>query len=290
METTRDPKKICSLIGFALLGMMLVWIASTYAISYFLAQQMPWFFSYGWAGLFINDATLYLLGVPVFLLVLHFIPNGPKPTQPRPRTTFGPGKFVLTMIFNYGASWALSFVSVLLILIVQLAMRGLSPGSPPSAADLASPSWVANLFFMVLVPAVGEEFLFRYMLRRKLEGSGDKIYIFFSALCFSLFHANLAQSLFTFVVGAVFAWVYTISGKLWVPMLMHFLLNLMGAVIVPSLINYDWVLIIYLMIVMVIFIITAIVFFFVFKGFVFSTMQPPHEAGWPYKQIGRAHV
>ncbi|MDL2324383.1 CPBP family intramembrane metalloprotease, partial [Ruminococcaceae bacterium OttesenSCG-928-A16] len=148
-------------------------------------------------------------------------------------------------------------------------------------ADLAAMGGVVvNLIFGACVPALGEEFLFRHVLYRKMRGCGDATYIFFSAFCFALFHGNFAQMLYAFAVGVIFAWVYVKTGNIWVSVALHFIINCMGIVVAPLLLENELATMM-MGVAVIAFIAGAIVIFVKMRKRVWAGLTPPTEAGWP---------
>jgi len=62
---------------------------------------------------------------------------------------------------------------------------------------------------------------------------GEKTAIILSALVFGLLHQNLFQFFYAFALGLVFAYIYTRTGRLRYPILLHAIVNFMGSVIAP---------------------------------------------------------
>lgn len=282
MTEKRRPARVCGVIGLALFAMMVVWLGGTTVASMLITSNMPWLMENAWIIWILNDVPLYALGLPVFLLILKFVPDGPS--RPRDTHSIGVGHFLLLLVFCYGVTYVFNLVSM----AIQLLLMALLGGSGDALGNNALQQMVAgstvlpSLIFGALVPAVGEEFMFRYVLRKKLRGASDRIYIFFSALCFSLFHANIAQMLYAFVLGAVFAWVYLYTGKIWLPMLLHFIINTLGLVVAPLALENEVVLIIFAIFILAAVVGGIVIFCLKYKRVV-ATLMPPTEPGWPYK-------
>jgi len=83
------------------------------------------------------------------------------------------------------------------------------------------------LFVVVLLPALGEEALFRGIIQRKLFQSWGNIHvaIFVSAAIFSAIHLQFYGFLPRMLLGAVFGYLYYWSGSLWVAVFAHFINN-----------------------------------------------------------------
>lgn len=84
------------------------------------------------------------------------------------------------------------------------------------------------LIFDALVPSLCEELLCRYALLRLLSPFGRGGSALLSAIVFSLLHANLYQMPYAFFAGLMLATLTLASRSVFVPMLFHFLNNLIS--------------------------------------------------------------
>ena len=278
MQTNRNPKKVCAQIGLGLFTMLLSWIVFSSILSVVFMKQI-----YAGNGILlwlVNDIPLYFVGVPLFLLFLKFIPDGAEPE--REAMKMNPGRFLLLLGFCLGATYLLSYVGLLITELVNLIKGGSNGGALGLDSLLEGNNIFVNLFFGAVIPALGEEFVFRYMLRRKMKGSGDKTYMIFSALSFALFHVNHVQGLYAFVIGLALAWIYLRTGKLLYTISLHFIINTLGLVFFPFLVELENGELIAGLI-MITLILLAIVLFFVYFKRVRNGLMPPSEPGWPYK-------
>lgn len=84
-----------------------------------------------------------------------------------------------------------------------------------------------NLFIIAVLPAFGEEFLFRGVLQRLLHEWLRNIHVavFVSALAFSAMHLQFYGLLPRFFLGLVFGYLFFWTGSLWIPIFAHFLNN-----------------------------------------------------------------
>ena len=76
-----------------------------------------------------------------------------------------------------------------------------------------------------------EELVFRGLLAGRLARYGQKPGAFISALLFGLYHANLEQFFYAFLLGLLLAYVYYRTGLLRVSVALHMVLNFFGAVV-----------------------------------------------------------
>jgi uncharacterized protein len=91
-----------------------------------------------------------------------------------------------------------------------------------------------NLFMIALLPAVGEEMLFRGILQRLFSEWFRNIHvaIFFTAFIFAAIHLQFYGFLPRMLLGAFFGYLFWWSGSLWLPIFAHFLNN--GAAVIVS--------------------------------------------------------
>ena len=83
-----------------------------------------------------------------------------------------------------------------------------------------------NLFVMAILPAFGEEFIFRGILIKWFNKSMSiHIAILLSAFLFSAIHIQFLGFFPRFYMGIMLGYVFYWSGSLWAPILLHFLNN-----------------------------------------------------------------
>jgi uncharacterized protein len=83
------------------------------------------------------------------------------------------------------------------------------------------------LFVVVLLPALGEEMLFRGIIQRKLEAQwrNPHVAIWVSAAIFSAIHFQFYGFIPRMLLGALFGYLYHWSGSLWLAVFAHFVNN-----------------------------------------------------------------
>ena len=94
--------------------------------------------------------------------------------------------------------------------------------------------FLLNILMIAILPAVGEELLFRGLLQ-KLFGEWFKnihVAIFFTAFIFGLVHMQFYGLLPRMMLGVIFGYLFYWTGSLWVPIFAHFLNN--ASVVVAS--------------------------------------------------------
>jgi membrane protease YdiL (CAAX protease family) len=84
-----------------------------------------------------------------------------------------------------------------------------------------------GLLVIAIIPAVGEELLFRGLLQNKLLAVTRNVHvsIWLAALVFSAIHLQFLGFFPRMLLGALFGYLYIWSGNLWIPILAHFINN-----------------------------------------------------------------
>ena len=92
------------------------------------------------------------------------------------------------------------------------------------------PLWLAAVMVCVFAPIV-EEFMFRRTVIGTLGKYGNIFAIVISAIAFGLFHGNLYQFFYSFLVGLILGYIFVKSGSWWLCVLMHAIMNFLGGVL-----------------------------------------------------------
>ncbi|MFK7810145.1 MAG: lysostaphin resistance A-like protein [Saprospiraceae bacterium] len=91
----------------------------------------------------------------------------------------------------------------------------------------ASYEFFFNVLIIALIPALGEELIFRGIIQKEVtKGFRNSIVgIWVAALIFSAFHFQFEGFMPRLVLGALLGYLYYWSNNLWVPILAHFMNN-----------------------------------------------------------------
>ena len=84
-----------------------------------------------------------------------------------------------------------------------------------------------NIFVIAIIPAIGEEMVFRGVVQRKLERwFGNPVYaIWVAAVVFSGFHLQIEGFFPRLLLGALLGYLFYWSKSLWIPIIVHFVNN-----------------------------------------------------------------
>ena len=90
-----------------------------------------------------------------------------------------------------------------------------------------------NLFIVALIPAIGEELLFRGILLRLLKEMTNNLHfaVIISALLFSAIHLQFYGFFPRFLLGLILGYSFVFTQNLWVPIFLHFINNASSVII-----------------------------------------------------------
>lgn len=139
-------------------------------------------------------------------------------------------------------SWLVEFNSELILPEFLAPLEAWMKQSEQSAEQLTKlfltfngiSSFLYILLIVAVVPAIGEELLFRGVLQKIMVDwiKNYHIAIWVTAILFSALHMQFYGFLPRMLLGALFGYVFYWSGSLWLPILGHFINN--GSVVILS--------------------------------------------------------
>lgn len=172
----------------------------------------------------ISAVCNYVLPLPILVFLMSKLESDRLEKHSLTLTTF---------ITYIAVSLTLMWIGNIIGLIITTLISFSTPAdiSNPVLELLNSTDMWINLLLVSIIGPVFEEFFFRKLLIDRTAKYGARISILLSALMFGLFHGNLSQFFYAFLMGGFFAYVYLKTGKLIYPILLHISVNFMGSVV-----------------------------------------------------------
>lgn len=222
-ELLKTYKKHFSSLGLMYFFGALIIIGVQVAVSMLVLAFAPSLLDNPNLSLLVSMLPTYAIAFPLTSLLIRQVPgvqmkkHNMKPTQLL-------GAFAISYALMYLSNLAGQFFTNII---------GIIKGSPvdDAIADLVSElNPLTALFVMVLLAPALEEWIFRKLLVDRTIRYGEGTAIFLSGLMFGLFHGNLNQFVYTFLVGAFWAFIYVKTGRLRYTIYLHMALNFMGSI------------------------------------------------------------
>ncbi|MBQ1270312.1 MAG: CPBP family intramembrane metalloprotease [Clostridia bacterium] len=226
-----DARCHFSRLGWALFGVAGAANISQLFITWIMGEFYPQIASSRWFPMMLIAVGYYVFGLPVMWYMTRFL-DGVK-IRPVKRAAGGIiSTYLVCMAIGYLCSWLGTALSGLVS-----AVTGTTTGNP--VAELVSYSGILPTAVVsgIMAPVV-EELIFRGILLSKARIFGDRPAVILSAVTFGLMHMNLYQFFYAFVIGIILG-KEALEGGIGRSILLHMMINLTGAVIMPLLIRAD---------------------------------------------------
>ena len=173
----------------------------------------------------ITAATNVVL-MPIFALLLKS--DNKKRRQQQGFAYKFPDKKSIALIGVLGMSAAVSVNAIVSI----SGLAYFSPKYQQVSQIIYSGGIVMEIVSAVIAAPILEELLFRGMIYRRLRDfCSPKPAIIISAAFFGVFHGNLVQFVYAFIIGLMLAYVYEKMKTIWTPIVFHVGANLLSVLI-----------------------------------------------------------
>ena len=222
-EWLKQTRRDFSRIGASLCLMVVIW----YALATVLEGAL--YAAVGGKGETPNWVTYVGSGVPLYLIAMPIavMLMGKSTVIETRKFDMKPGLFFKLLLMCLPMMWAGSVFGSMLSMVLS------NGEATDRVADLAMQTNIWNVVFLVIVGPIFEEWLFRKQLIDHTRKYGEKTAILLSGLAFGLFHMNLFQFFYAFLLGLMFGYVYTRTSKLRYSTVMHMIINFNGGVLAP---------------------------------------------------------
>ena len=222
-EWLKQARRDFSRIGASLCLMVVIW----YALATVLEGAL--YAAVGGKGEAPNWVTYVGSGVPLYLIAMPIavMLMGKSTVIETRKFDMKPGLFFKLLLMCLPMMWVGSVFGSMLSMVLS------NGEATDRVADLAMQTNIWNVVFLVIVGPIFEEWLFRKQLIDHTRKYGEKTAILLSGLAFGLFHMNLFQFFYAFLLGIMFGYVYTRTSKLRYSTAMHMIINFNGGVLAP---------------------------------------------------------
>lgn len=221
---------------FSGIGMMFFWgtilvIAIQGAAIFLVRWLRPEWLEDSTISLLVTSLPLYLLALPLMILLI---------TRVKPRTVIrqnrmSAGQMAVAFLMSYAMLYVSNLLGNFITVLIGL-IKGSGVGNVLVDAVFGTNPWVV-FFLMVLCAPVFEEFIFRKLLIDRVVAYGEGVAVVLSGVMFGLFHGNLNQFAYAFLLGIFFGFIYVKTGKIRYTVILHMVINFMGSVVSTQVMN-----------------------------------------------------
>ena len=223
MEKLDENRKIFSRIGFNYLALALIPILFQILLVNIIALWDVTLIRNTNIQTVLSSLTNYLLILPIFMYLMGKIESTPiNKKNLSLKTTIEYFCIALTLM------WIGNMIGLIITTIIGNTLT--NDVINPIEQIIQNSSIYVNLLVISILAPIFEELFFRKLLIDRTIKYGAKLSIFLSALIFALFHGNLSQFFYAFLLGGFFAFVYIKTGKIIYSISLHAFVNFFGSV------------------------------------------------------------
>ncbi len=223
-ETLKDTRKHFSRLGaMFVVGTIAITVFQS-VVLYLVRVLKPQWLLNGDIVLTVSILPMYLLGMPVLILLVKRIP-----AQNVEKKKMKWWQFPVAAVMCFGLAYLANLAGQILTMWIGM-LKGSAVQN--TILDVAtSVSVPLAILYMVICAPVMEEYVFRKLIVDRTVRYGQGVSVVLSGLMFALFHGNLNQFVYAFVLGSFFAFLYVKTGKLRITIALHAIFNFVGSVL-----------------------------------------------------------
>lgn len=230
-EMMTQTKKHFSRLGLMYFLGTLIILGGQYLTSFIVGAAAPDLYENYDLYFIIIMLPMYIISMPLMALLIRTVPA----VQPSEKKKMSVGQWIVAFLMCYAAMYVSNIVGTILTQIIGI-LKGSSVTNNILAVASSANPWT-NLLIMVICAPIAEELLFRKLLIDRTIKYGEGCAIFFSGLFFGLFHGNLNQFVYAFVMGLFFGFIYIRTRNIIYTILMHMLNNFISSIVAMSLLK-----------------------------------------------------
>lgn len=215
-----ERKQIFKQVGTALAVGTLLSFIGEFIYGIILGMNPEWMTN-GTIVLMISSISIWITKYPVAAWMMRKLPS-----TKNEKAHLSGKEFVSCIFLIFAAMYVFNWLGAVIYSVFRMII---GKEATSIVAEMVSESnYVAIFIFMVIGAPVIEELFFRKLLIDKTLACQKKTAVLASALIFALVHGNFQQSLYTFFMGLLLAFLYVKTANIVYPILLHMIINFFG--------------------------------------------------------------
>ena len=232
METTsyKDARKHFSKIGLVLfLGTLIIYAIQTIASE--IVMNVPVIAENSNLSFLAGMLPMYIIAFPIIFLMFQKIPVQISGEKMKMKVSH----LIVAFFIAYAGSYVCNLLGNMVTMIVGVLKQ--NPVDNVMLDVIGSINPLVNFLVVVICAPIMEELMFRKMIVDRTASYGEGVSVIFSGLLFGLFHGNLVQFAYAFLLGAFFGYIYIKTKNIVYPIILHMLINFLGSFVSSLLID-----------------------------------------------------
>ena len=222
MNETINNKKTFSQIGLCLFIGTLIIFAVQYLFDK-IAAAVPFINQNGDLYFIFCMLPMYIIAFPIIFFLFKKIPVTIATEQKKMK----PGHIFVAFTIAYAATYVCNLIGTIITSVIGIIKGGEVENVMLTVTSNINP--ITSLFIIVICAPIMEELLFRKVLISRTAQYGEGVSIVLSGITFGLFHGNLNQFTYAFVLGIFFGFIYIKTKNIVYPIILHIIINFIGS-------------------------------------------------------------
>ena len=218
----KEIRRHFSKIGFAYLAGSIVIYAVQFLAAMVGKKFVPGVMADANGSFILLMLTMYGISMPFMGWLVSRIPA--QKIEERKMTA---GQWIIAFLMCYGLMYAGNLIGTALTFGIGM-VKGTSVDNPLVSTVMQLNPWVTFIIAVLIAPTA-EELLFRKLLTERIVKYGELAAVLASRLFFGLFHGNLNQFSYAFLLGLFLGFIYVKTGKLRYTIGLHMAINFIGS-------------------------------------------------------------
>ncbi len=221
MEANR---KFFSKIGFNYFALGIIIIVLSILVQFIVSMFNPALLADQSAVTFLSAIWTYFLPLPIFIYIM-------KKTEAKTleKHNLNVKTFIICIAITVFLMWIGNMVGTIITNGIGTLVQ--HEVANPINDVISNSGLLANIIIITLIAPIFEEIIFRKLLIDRTIKYGGTLSVLLSALLFALFHGNLSQFFYAFLLGGFFAIIYIKTGQIKYTIGLHMIINFMGSVV-----------------------------------------------------------
>jgi CAAX amino terminal protease family. len=227
----KEIRKKYSWVGFCFFIFGLATELSSIAMKLCLGEHLKSLRENSWAVYGLGLAPIWIVGFPICVLLASRAPSV-KPEEHEIKLKY----MIQFYIIIYFLMMSANILGTILISITESSLGITIENS--TIELIQKQKLLPSFIFTVILGPICEEMAYRKVLIDKLGQYNKRYAILLSGIMFGLFHTNLHQFFYATMIGFVFAYIYSISGRIRYSIILHMTFNFINGFIPMMLIKH----------------------------------------------------
>lgn len=223
METTeiKRSRKDFTKLGLVMFFGTLI-IYGVQILSSIIVKNIPAIYDNADLYFLCNMLPTYIIAYPAIFLMFKIMPVQISQEKKHMKVSH----ILIAFLICYAGTYLTNLVGNIITAIIGAIKQSEVENVMASLTSQISP-WV-NFLVVVIAAPVMEELLFRKFIIDRISHYGEGVAIVVSGLMFGLFHGNLNQFVYAFLIGVLFGFIYIKTRQIKYTIILHMIVNFLG--------------------------------------------------------------